>query len=99
MFIAVLLIVFAAIVVAFGGRFPDAEQLYYDADFTELYDAKDDTGREFKGGEAYDASSAEKAAARRGRAKAAAATADDRSQATAKDPAQVAQEIYDKVDI
>ena len=53
MFVCIALILFACLVVAFGGRYNDAEQLYYDADFADLYDSSDDTGRQFKGGEEY----------------------------------------------
>lgn len=83
MFIPVALIIFACIVVAFGGRYKDAEQLYYDADFADLYDSSDDTGRQYKGGEEY-----------KGPQDYARGASED-----ATDAAATAQAIYDQADV
>lgn len=54
MFIVFVLLIFACVIVALSGNHSDAEQLYYDADFTELYSTEGgDKGRKFKGGEIY----------------------------------------------
>lgn len=93
------MVVFALVICILGGNNADVSQLYYDADFVELYDTEDNGSsgeREFKGGKRLDAEA---------KTEEAPLELSDNSIPTDTfvtpevDTARLSQEIYDSVDM